>query len=131
MIAHYSAAALASENKVLAHPASADTIPSSANIEDHVSMGATAVRQAEMIMTHTETVVAIELLAAAQGIDFRRQEGAGKLGSGTAVAYDLIRQNVPFIAEDCYMSPLIEKVRLLVHEGKIKQAVEAAVALND
>jgi histidine ammonia-lyase len=75
-------------------------------------------------------VVAIELLAAAQGIDFRRQVNAGKMGRGTAVAYDLIRQHVPFIAEDCYMAPLIEKMRLLVHEGKIKQAVETAIARN-
>jgi histidine ammonia-lyase len=93
-------------------------------------MGATAVRQAEMIMTHTETVVAIELLSAAQGVDFRRQDGAGKLGVGTAVAYDLIRQHVPFITQDCYMAPLIEKVRLLVHEGKIKQVTEKALASN-
>ena len=128
MIAHYSAAALASENKVLAHPASADTIPSSANIEDHVSMGATAVRQAEQILTHTETVVAIELLSAAQGVDFRQKKDGGKLGRGTAVAYDLIRQRTPFIAEDCYMAPRIEQVRQLVHEGTIKQAVEAALA---
>ncbi len=128
MIAHYSAAALASENKVLAHPASADTIPSSANIEDHVSMGATAVRQAEMIMTHTETVVAIELFAAAQGVDFRLQNNPGKLGKGTTAAYELIRQHVPFIAEDCYMAPLMEKVRLLVHGGEIKQAIEDALA---
>jgi histidine ammonia-lyase len=127
MIAHYSAAALASENKVLVHPASADTIPSSANIEDHVSMGAAAVRQAEMILTHAETIVAIELFAAAQGIDFRRQNGGGQLGVGTAVAYDLIRQQVPFLAEDAYMAPLIEAVRLLVHQGDIKRAVEAAV----
>ncbi|MCA9897465.1 MAG: histidine ammonia-lyase [Anaerolineales bacterium] len=128
MIAQYSAAALASENKVLAHPASADTIPSSANIEDHVSMGATAVRQAELIMTHVETIVAIELLSAAQGIDFRRSYGEGKQGIGTQAAYDLIREQVPFIAEDCYMAPLIEKVRQLVHDGEIKQVVEAAVA---
>lgn len=128
MIAHYTAAALASENKVLAHPASADTIPSSANIEDHVSMGATAVRQAEMIMTHTETVVAIELLSAAQGVDFRRSYGEGKQGVGTQAAYDLIRQRVPFIAEDCYMAPLIEKVRQLVHNGDIKRAVELVLA---
>jgi histidine ammonia-lyase len=127
MIAHYSAAALASENKVLVHPASADTIPSSANIEDHVSMGATAVRQAEMILTHAETIVAIELLAAAQGIDFRRKNGASKMGVGTAVAYTLIRQQVPFLAEDAYMAPLIEAVRLLVHQGDVKRAVEAAL----
>ena len=130
MIAHYSAAALASENKVLAHPASADTIPSSANIEDHVSMGATAVRQAQMILTHTETVVAIELLAAAQGVDFRRRNESGKLGVGTAAAYNLIRQHTPFIAEDCYMAPLMETVRQLVHSGSIKRAVEAAIATN-
>ena len=130
MIAHYSASALASENKVLAHPASADTIPSSANIEDHVSMGATAVRQAEMIMTHVETIVAIELLSATQGIDFRwRNEGDGlELGQGTAVAYHLIRQYAPFIAEDCYMAPLIEAVRQLVHDGSIKRNVEGTLS---
>lgn len=127
MIAHYSAAALASENKVLVHPASADTIPSSANIEDHVSMGATAVRQADMILTHAETIVAIELLAAAQGIDFRQQKEKGQMGVGTAVAYTLIRQQVPFLTEDTYMAPLIETVRQLVHGGNIKQAVEAAL----
>jgi histidine ammonia-lyase len=128
MIAHYSAAALASENKVLVHPASADSIPSSANIEDHVSMGATAVRQAEMIMTHTETIVAIELLAAAQGIDFRRREKEEQLGIGTTVAYELIRDHVPFIDTDCYMAPMMEKVRQLVHEGVIKESVEAIMA---
>ena len=62
MIAHYTAAALASENKVLAHPASSDSIPSSANVEDHVSMGATAVRHTEMVLQHVEMIVAIELL---------------------------------------------------------------------
>ncbi|VAW41013.1 Histidine ammonia-lyase [hydrothermal vent metagenome] len=127
MIAHYSAASLASENKVLVHPASADSIPSSANVEDHVSMGATAVRQAEMIMTHTETIVGIELLAAAQGIGFRLQESGGKLGKGTTAAYDLIRKHVPFLTADCYMSPLIEQVRQLVHDGAIKQTVELAI----
>lgn len=124
MIAQYTAAALASENKVLAHPASADTIPSSANVEDHVSMGATAARQAEQILTHTETIVAIELLAAAQGVDFRRQNGDGRLGRGTQVAFDLIRSRVPFVREDVYLSPLIEAVRQLVAEGTIKGAVE-------
>ncbi|MDJ0754968.1 MAG: histidine ammonia-lyase [Ardenticatenaceae bacterium] len=124
MIAHYTAAALASENKVLAHPASADTIPSSANVEDHVSMGATAARQAEQILTHTETIVAIELMAAAQGVDFRRRNGGGRLGQGTQVAYDLIRSKIPFVGEDVYLSPFIEEVRRLVAEGTIKRAVE-------
>ncbi len=158
MMAQYTAAALASENKVLVHPASADTIPSSANTEDHVSMGATAVRQAAQILTHVETIVAIELLAAAQGVDFRRQaladdpalaptgmparptpdpsqslrfvqddmtRGGELLGDGTAVAYELIRQRVPFLQEDVVLAPLIEQVRQLVAHGTIKEAVEA------
>lgn len=124
MIAQYTAAALASENKTLAHPASADSIPSSANIEDHVSMGATAVRHTQMVLDHVETIVAIELLGAAQGIDFRRQvmhvNGLG-LGEGTALAYKLIRQNVPFMQEDVVLSTHIETVRQLVSEGKLQR----------
>ena len=129
MIAQYTAAALASENKVLAHPASSDTIPSSANVEDHVSMGATAVRHASDILDHVETIVAIELLAAAQGIDFRREVMGKdkKLGRGTAVAYDLLRQYIPMLTEDTIMYPMMEKVRQLVASGEIKDAVEAVV----
>jgi histidine ammonia-lyase len=126
MIAQYTAAALASENKVLAHPASSDSITSSANVEDHVSMGATAVRHAAQILHHTETIVAIELLTAAQGIDFRRKNGE-KMGVGTAVAYNLIRQHVPFLQKDSYLAPHIEAVRRLVADGTIKEAVEAAL----
>jgi histidine ammonia-lyase len=130
MMIQYTAAALASENKVLAHPASADTISSSANVEDHVSMGATAARQAEQILVHTETIVAIELLAAAQGIDFRRRmmgNLSAELGKGTAAAYNLIRDKIPFLEDDVYLSPLIEEVRQLVANGTIKEAVETAV----
>lgn len=130
MMAHYTAAALASENKVLAHPASADSIPTSANVEDHVSMGAAAVRQAEQVLSHVETIVAIELLSAAQGIDFRCRE-PGKspacLGAGTAVAYGLIRERVPFVADDVPLAPFIEQVRRLVHDGTLKRAVEATL----
>lgn len=133
MMAHYTAAALASENKVLAHPASADSIPTSANVEDHVSMGAAAVRQAEQVLSHVETIVAIELLAAAQGIDFRCRE-AGKspacMGEGTAVAYGLIREKVPFLAEDVALAPHIEQVRRLVHDGTLKRAVESALGVD-
>jgi histidine ammonia-lyase len=127
MMVQYTAAALASENKVLAHPASVDSIPSSANMEDHVSMGATAVRQVEQILQHVEIIVAIELLAAAQGVDFRRQLMGSdkKMGLGTAVAYDLIRQQVPFLDDDTTLAPLIEKARHLVASGQIKEAIEA------
>lgn len=129
MMAQYTAAALASENKVLAHPASADSIPSSANTEDHVSMGATAVRQVDQILRHVETIVAIELMAAAQGVDFRREVigTEADLGRGTAAAYRLIRQQVPFLREDTVLAPYMEKVRQLVATGTIKEAVEAEV----
>ncbi len=128
MMAQYTAAALASENKVLAHPASSDSIPTSANIEDHVSMGAAAVRQAGQIVTHVETIVGIELLLAAQGVDFRcRALGVGPdaLGEGTAVAYRLIRERVPFLDADVVLFPHIEAARRLVADGLVKRAVEA------
>ena len=130
MLAQYTAAALASENKVLAHPASADSIPSSANTEDHVSMGATAARQTAQILDHVETVVAIELLTAAQGVDFRRRamdRPAAHSGTGTGMAYDLIRQEVPFLEEDVALAPYVEAVRRLVATGTIKEAVEQAL----
>jgi histidine ammonia-lyase len=116
---------------VLAHPASADTIPTSANTEDHVSMGATAVRQMAQIVEHVETIVAIELLCAAQGIDFRRRalDDAVALGQGTGVAYQLIRERAPFVEEDVVLAPYIEAVRRLVASGTIKEAVEARLGL--
>jgi histidine ammonia-lyase len=131
MVAHYTAAALASENKVLAHPSSADTIPTSANVEDHVSMGATAVRHCQQVIAHVETIVAIELMAAAQAIDLRRQlssDSSAPLGRGTAAAHAVIRSRVPFLDRDVELAPLIEEIRSLVAEGKIKAAVESAAA---
>ena len=129
MIAQYTAAALASENKVLAHPASADTIPSSANIEDHVSMGATAVRHTAKVLEHVEMIVAIELLCAAQGIDLRRGDlpGHPTMGRGTHVAYHLIREKVPFLENDIVLAEHMEAVRKLVASGVIKEAVEAEI----
>lgn len=134
MMAQYTAAALASENKVLAHPASADSIPSSANTEDHVSMGATSARQTAQILDHVETIVAIELLSSAQAVDFRRrleQHRGAQLGRGTKVAYDLIREQVPFLAEDAALAPHMEAVRRLVADGTIKNAVEQTLESND
>ncbi len=130
MMVQYTAAALASENKVLSHPASADSIPSSANIEDHVSFGATAARQAEKIIEHVETIVAIEIMTAAQGIDLRRrmtQTPDARLGKGTSVAYDLIREKVPFFENDIVLATPIESVRQLVCSGAIKEVVESAL----
>ncbi|MCW5849941.1 MAG: histidine ammonia-lyase [Anaerolineae bacterium] len=121
MLAHYTAAALASENKTLAHPASADTIPTSGNTEDHVSMGPTAAHHALMVLDNAQGILAIELLCAAQAVDFRRRGRLANaaLGQGTTSAYDLIRQSVPFLAEDAYLAPLIAQVKGLVVSGEI------------
>lgn len=133
MMAQYTAAALASENKVLAHPSSADTIPTSANVEDHVSMGAAAVRHAGQILEHVETIVGIELLLAAQGVDFRAREMGltpAEMGEGTAVAYRLIRERIPFLDTDVVLYPLIEAARQLVSSGTIKRTAEERLGLD-
>jgi len=132
MLVQYTAAALASENKVLAHPASVDTIPTSANTEDHVSNGMTAARQAQTILENVTTIVACELFAAAQGIDFRRQVLGkdARLGRGTGVAYQLIRERVPFLEQDAIMYPYIAAVRELIVSGELTQAVETALNLS-
>lgn len=121
MLTQYTAAALAAENKVLAHPASVDTIPTSANVEDHVSMGAAAGLFARQINQNVEHILSLELMAAAQGIDFRK-EGLPKdaeLGQGTRKAYEMVREKVPFIENDTIMYPYIEEVKKLVSSGAI------------
>lgn len=130
MLAHYTAAALASENKVLAHPASADTIPTSANIEDHQSLGSIAARQAREVLRNVATIVGIELFAAAQAIDFRRQRAgrALRLGRGTAPVYNLIRSEIPFLTRDTFMQPYIQTATRLVLSGAVDGAAQAAVA---
>lgn len=129
MIAQYTAAALATENKVLSHPASVDTIPTSANVEDHVSMGMTAALKLRHILDNVERILAIELMAAAQGVDFRKQElgMTARLGRGTQAAYDLIRAHVPFIEADVEMSPYIEAVHQLIASGALVQEVNRAM----
>ena len=107
MILQYTAAALCTENKILAHPASVDTIPSSANVEDHVSMGATAALKLRQVTDNLEQILSLELLCAAQGVDLRRKAigSDAKLGVGTREIYDEIRSLVPFIERDEYMKP--------------------------
>jgi len=121
MIAQYTAAALATENKVLSHPASVDTIPTSANVEDHVSMGATSALKLRDVIDNVERILAIELMSAAQGVDFRRQiiGAEKKLGQGTRGVYALIRQHIPFIESDTVMYEHIETMRQLVEKGKV------------
>jgi histidine ammonia-lyase len=129
MVTQYTAAALATENKVLAHPASADTIPTSANVEDHVSMGVTAGLQTRAINTNVEYILAIELMAAAQGIDFRKEKlgPVARLGRGTQPAYNLIREHVPFLEKDAIMNLYIEAVRKLITSGALVGVVNQQV----
>lgn len=109
MIAQYTAAALASDNKTLAHPDSVDTIPTSGNQEDHVSMGANAVRHTMEIIRNVRDILAIELMAAAQGVELR-PDGPARLGTGTLKAYQHIRGNVSFLEHD---RPLANDIRSL------------------
>jgi histidine ammonia-lyase len=124
MIAQVTAAALASENKVLAHPASVDTIPTSANQEDHVSMGVTAARKAREIAANVERVLAIEWLCAAQAREFRRELREGR---GARAARELLRERVAPLARDRYLHADIEAAVELVRSGALAARVEAAV----
>jgi histidine ammonia-lyase len=116
MIAHYTAAALVNELQTLVHPASADTIPTSANQEDHVSMGATAALHLREIVDRAEHVLAIEALCAAQGLDFRAPL---RPGAGVAAAHAAVRRIVPHLDDDRPPSPDIAAVRELVHAGDL------------
>jgi histidine ammonia-lyase len=124
MIAQYTAAALVSENKVLAHPASVDSIPTSANKEDHVSMGTIAARKCRDIVSNAEHVVAIELLCAAQGLDLFTNL---KPGNGTKAAYHTIRKHIAHLEEDRVLAEDIAAVRALMQTDVILNAVEKAV----
>jgi histidine ammonia-lyase len=119
MIAQVSAAALVSENKVLAHPASVDSIPSSAGREDHVSMGATAALKLETIHDHVRTVLAIEILCAAQGIDLRRPL---KTTKPLEAVHAVIRARVPAMMEDRPIAPDIRAVRAMIDDGSLLRA---------
>ena len=124
MIVQYAAAALVSENKVLAHPASVDSIPSSANQEDHVSMGTIAARKARSILDNARKVIAMELLSAVQAIDLRGNKG---LGEGTKIAYDLIREQTPKIEDDIIMYKEINKCEELIKSNVILEKIENSI----
>src|SRR5690554_3230681 len=102
MMAQVTAATLASENKTLAHPASVDSLPTSANQEDHVSMATFAARRLQDISENTAHILAVELLAAAQGVDFRRPL---KSSATLENVHRAVREEVSFYSEDRYFSP--------------------------
>lgn len=122
MVAQYTAAALVSENKVLSHPATVDSISVSADQEDHVAMSPVAVRKCTEILKNVGAVLAIEMFAAAQAFDFRKPLKPGK---GTKIAYEVIRDCVPFLEKDRVLYPDINKIADLVRNNTILEAVES------
>jgi histidine ammonia-lyase len=116
MIAHVTAASLASENKSLAHPASVDSLPTSANQEDHVSMATFAARRLQPMISNVAHILGIELLAAAQGIEFLRP-----LTSSAVLeqAHALLRQHCAAMPTDRHLAPDIEAATALVHQGAL------------
>ena len=121
MIPQVVAAALCSENKTLAHPSSVDTIPTSANREDHVSMGVTAARHAAQVASNTSKVLGIELLCACQGLDCGEKLRPGK---GVAAAYAAVRAQVPPLQADRFLAPDLAVAERLVASGGLVAAVE-------
>ncbi|MBR6006108.1 MAG: histidine ammonia-lyase, partial [Clostridia bacterium] len=121
MITQYSAASMVSENKVWAHPASVDSIPSSANQEDHVSMGTIAARKARMILDNAQKVLGIELFAASQGLFLR---GDKKMAPATKAVYKRIRKSVDPIHDDVVMYEQMNKFDEMIKSGDIVAAAE-------
>jgi histidine ammonia-lyase len=111
MIVQYTAAALCTENKILAHPASVDTIPSSANVEDHVSMGLTGALKLREVAANLQTILGLELFCAAQGIEFRKKAiGEKVLGKLTAPMFAEIRKVIPYLPNDTYMKGHVDAI---------------------
>lgn len=124
MVPQYAAAALVSENKVLAHPSSVDSIPTSAGQEDHVSMGTIGARKAAQILENVRAVLGIELICAAQALDLQEKR---RLGAGTQAAYDVIRAVVDFMEEDRILYKDQKAAAQLIADGTLVEAAEAAV----
>lgn len=133
MIAQYAAASMVSENKIYAHPACVDSIPSSGNQEDHVSMGTTSARTAAMVLDNVQKVIGIELAAAAQGIWLRQEIGESdisNLAPATKAAYDYIRTVSEPVDDDILMHDELKKFDEMVKDFSILEAVEKVVTLK-
>ena len=128
MVAQYVAAGYASDNKVLAHPASADSIPTSANQEDYVPMGMSAALKARTALENAQRVVALEYLTAAQGLEFLKPLGPGR---GPRAAAELVRTRVPPLEDDRSLSADVERILGWMRDGELIAAVEKAVGRLD
>ncbi|OYD15501.1 histidine ammonia-lyase [candidate division WOR-3 bacterium JGI_Cruoil_03_44_89] len=124
MLAQYSAAALVSENKVLSHPASCDSIPTSEDQEDYVSMAPIAARKAREIFKNTRSTVAIELLCSAEAVDIRTKGDFSLLGGGTRVVQELIREKIPPLTRDRIVSRDIKLMEELIEENEILDRIK-------
>jgi histidine ammonia-lyase len=128
MLVQYTAASLVSESKSLAHPASVDSIPSSAGQEDHVSMGMISARHARQCVAAAETVVAMEALCAAQALELRRPL---RPAAGTEAAMKTIRTAIPFLTEDRALKPDVDAAVEAVQSGELLAKVEEALGPLD
>ncbi|MBF0499184.1 MAG: histidine ammonia-lyase [Candidatus Riflebacteria bacterium] len=127
MIVQYTAASLVSENKILAHPASVDSIPTSAYQEDHVSMGTIAARKGARILDHVTQVLAIELICAAQAYEYVKPLALGK---GTGPAYEFLRRSVLPLTEDRVMTADLAAAKRMIGKGELLNHVEQYVKLR-
>jgi histidine ammonia-lyase len=123
MIPQYTAAALVSENKVLCHPSSVDSIPTSLGQEDHVSMGSISALNLLKVYENVETVLAIELFTAAQALDFRKPL---KPGRGVEIAHKMIRESIPHATEDHYFKDDISKTIGLIRDRQFVTRLETS-----
>jgi histidine ammonia-lyase len=122
MLAQYTAASLVAENRVLSHPASVESIPTSGSQEDHVSMGWGSGRKLHEVLDNTCRVLAVELMCAAQGTEHRRPLRPGR---GTAAALGAIRERVPRLTEDRVLGGDIETLAEMIRDGSLADAVAA------
>ncbi|MBC7644596.1 MAG: aromatic amino acid lyase, partial [Thermoleophilia bacterium] len=127
MIAQYTAASLVSENKVLSHPARVDSIPTSANQEDHVSMGNAAGLKLAQVLSNVERVVAIELLCATQGVDFLRPR---RPGTGACALAELVRRDVPYLEDDRILGDEIELIAQKITTREFLADLEAGMGFT-
>ncbi len=124
MIAQYTAASLVSENKLLANSASVDSITTSANQEDHVSMGSISARKVYQLVKNLTNILAIEFLTAAQAVDLRTANPQSDLGRGTAIVYKVIRDNIDYLGQDRVLAPDIAALAALIEQGTVVNSLE-------
>ncbi len=129
MIVQYTAASLVAENKVLAGPSSTDSIPTSANQEDHVSMGAVGARKLRKIVNNLRQILAIEFIVAVQAIDLRTENPEKMLGKGSKLLYEEIRSHVPPLEDDRELYQELNDVKKLIEKRILKKQIKGNIKI--